>query len=283
MSDGADIELLRRRLEGRFQLALARRQEVIDGGNFDVLRPSQLELGNGFGVVISRTHRQLEASFKAENFAGALLRTMSESDADARAQFARVRATASASGAQVFVAVNGNPVENLDEVSDSWKQLELDVTQRLPSLRQQPSDALELALTVTSACFSLALSLLPLETPFEGNAATVAGLPEGARMRVEVNRYERSPVNRASCLSHFGLVCQCCGFDFASVYGELGDGYIEVHHRVPVSKMGACYIVDPVRDLVPLCGNCHPMVHRVDPPMPVEELKRLIESRRSPQ
>jgi len=283
MPDGADIELLRRRLEGRFQLALSRRQEVIDGGNFDVLRPSQFEFGNGFGVVVSRTHRQLEASFRADNFAGALLRTMSEADAEARAQFARVRDAVTAAGAQVFVAVNGNSAGNLEEVSDSWRQLELDVTQRLPSARQQPSEAFELALDVTSACFSLALSLLPIETPFEGNGATVAGLPEGARMRVEVNRYERSPVNRAACLSHFGMVCQCCGFDFASFYGELGDGYIEVHHRVPVSRMGAGYIVDPVRDLVPLCGNCHPMVHRVDPPMPVEELKKLLEGRRSSQ
>jgi 5-methylcytosine-specific restriction protein A len=279
MPEGLDVELLRRRLEGRFQLPLSRRQEVIDGGQFDVLRPSQFEVGNGFGIVISRTRSLVEASFKAENFAGALLRTMSESDADARALFARVRAAASAAGATVFVAVNENPAELLDEEAGPWKKLEIDVTQRLPSFRKHSFEALEPALVVSSACLSLALSLLPMETSSADNAATVAGLPEGARMRVEVNRYERSPVNRASCLSHFGLVCQCCGFDFAGFYGQLGDGYIEVHHRVPVSRMGAGYVVDPVLDLVPLCGNCHAMVHRTDPPMPVEELTRLIEGR----
>jgi len=60
------------------------------------------------------------------------------------------------------------------------------------------------------------------------------------------------------------------------VYGELGEGFVEVHHIVPVSQMGGSYRIDPVRDLVPLCSNCHSMVHRTDPPMRPEALREHL-------
>ena len=85
-----------------------------------------------------------------------------------------------------------------------------------------------------------------------------------------------SPVNRAACIAAHGSVCKVCGFDFGEVYGPLGQGYIEVHHRLPVSQMGAGYIVNPVRDLVPLCSNCHAAVHRTDPPMETEALAAIV-------
>jgi len=103
-----------------------------------------------------------------------------------------------------------------------------------------------------------------------------AGLPEGAKIQIVVNKYERSPANRAACISHYGPICQVCSFDFGSFYGQIGQDYIEVHHRVPVSSMGGAYRVDPVTDLVPVCGNCHAMMHRKNPPLSVEELKALL-------
>jgi 5-methylcytosine-specific restriction enzyme A len=125
------------------------------------------------------------------------------------------------------------------------------------------------------------LTLVPLEEVdsvamplYEG------GLPEGACTTVTVNRYERSPVNRAACIAAHGSVCNVCGFDFGKAYGELGIGYIEVHHRIPVSKMGAGYIVDPITDLVPLCSNCHSAVHRIDPPLEPEALVAILEKNR---
>lgn len=33
------------------------------------------------------------------------------------------------------------------------------------------------------------------------------------------------------------LYCEICGFDFAEVYGDLGNGFIEAHHTKPVSEM----------------------------------------------
>lgn len=281
MAEGLDVKLLKRKLETRFQLALVNQQEIIDGGSFDTIRLLSMEQGNGFVILLARTHRQFEASFKADNFAGALLRAMSEADVAGKQSFTRTRQAAETGGTPIFVAVNGNANPDCIDLREKWSRVEIDVSKRFPS-SMKPEDVMATALQVTSACLSLVFALAGTEAA--GTSPTdssVSGLPEGAKLRVEVNRYERSPVNRAACIDHYGLRCQCCKFDFLEFYGELGEGYVEVHHRTPVSQIGAGYLVDPVRDLVPLCGNCHSMVHRTDPPFPVEKLRVLIETRRS--
>lgn len=101
------------------------------------------------------------------------------------------------------------------------------------------------------------------------------GYPEGAVTSVLVNKYERSPKNRKLCIEHFGLSCLGCGFNFEAFYGDLGEEFIIVHHTVPVSKLGPDYVINPKSDLIPLCANCHSIVHRKDPPLTLIELKKL--------
>jgi hypothetical protein len=107
---------------------------------------------------------------------------------------------------------------------------------------------------------------------------TSAGLTEGAVQGVLVNRYERNPEARQECLSHHGYVCQCCLVDMESVYGELGCHYIHVHHKVPLADIGEDYQVDPINDLVPVCPNCHAMLHRPATVLAVEELRIIIQN-----
>lgn len=96
---------------------------------------------------------------------------------------------------------------------------------------------------------------------------------EGAARTVSVNAYERSPAARAKCLAHHGYACVVCSFDFESAYGELGRHYIHVHHLVPLAEIRAEYVVDPVRDLVPVCPNCHAMIHATRPCLGIEQLR----------
>lgn len=103
---------------------------------------------------------------------------------------------------------------------------------------------------------------------------------EGAVTQVKVNRYERDPRARADCLAHYGYRCQACGLDFGDFYGSMGEGFIHVHHTKELSTVGPGYEVHAIDDLRPLCPNCHAMVHRSSPAMPVEELRRLIRARR---
>lgn len=99
---------------------------------------------------------------------------------------------------------------------------------------------------------------------------------EGERTQVLVNRYERDRNARDACIQHFGTRCRVCEIDFGEVYGEIGKGFIHVHHAVPVSEQREGYHVDPVRDLVPVCPNCHAMLHRRNPPYSVAELRTFL-------
>jgi len=100
--------------------------------------------------------------------------------------------------------------------------------------------------------------------------------PEGAKKSITINAYERSPDARAACIAHYGLVCTACGFDFEETYGDLGRGFIHVHHIVPIASVAADYEVNPIKDLRPVCPNCHEMLHRRQPPLSIDELKVLI-------
>lgn len=101
---------------------------------------------------------------------------------------------------------------------------------------------------------------------------------EGATRQVFVTTYERNGAARAACIRHFGYDCAVCGFNFGSTYGELGERFIHVHHKTPLSRTSESYRVDPVSDLIPLCANCHEIVHKEDPPVTVERLRSLLRS-----
>lgn len=98
-------------------------------------------------------------------------------------------------------------------------------------------------------------------------------LAEGAVHEIVMNHYERSAKARAACLAAKGYRCAVCGMDFESTYGEIGRRFIHVHHIVPISSIGQEYVVDGERDLVPVCPNCHNMLHRKEPPYTPEELR----------
>lgn len=104
---------------------------------------------------------------------------------------------------------------------------------------------------------------------------------EGAKHQETVTRYERDRGNRKDCIAHYGYVCQVCGLNFEEAYGELGKEFIEVHHLHPVSQ-GECK-VNPIEDLVPLCSNCHSMIHRMDDVSDWKGLKEIYLANKSRQ
>jgi len=100
---------------------------------------------------------------------------------------------------------------------------------------------------------------------------------EGAVNTVYVNKYERDAKARRACINHHKAICKVCGIDFGKRYGAIGKAFIHVHHIVPVaSNRGQQYQVDPIADLVPVCPNCHAMLHKKSPPFTVGELKRIM-------
>jgi 5-methylcytosine-specific restriction protein A len=73
------------------------------------------------------------------------------------------------------------------------------------------------------------------------------------------------------------LACEACDFDFALMYGNLGYGFAECHHTVPVSELGESHKTR-LTDLAIVCANCHRMIHKSRPMMSIEQLRNLIES-----
>ena len=98
-------------------------------------------------------------------------------------------------------------------------------------------------------------------------------LYEGALITVKANKYERNQKARKECVAKKGYQCLVCGRDFEATYGEIGKNFIHVHHLTPISTIGKEYELNVDTDLVPVCPNCHYMLHRKDPPYTIEELK----------
>jgi len=96
---------------------------------------------------------------------------------------------------------------------------------------------------------------------------------EGTSKTISINAYERNPKARAVCIRHYGPTCIVCGFNFQEFYGEIGEGIIHVHHIVPLSEVKKRYELDPIKDLVPVCPNCHAVIHSTQPPLTVQQLK----------
>jgi predicted HNH restriction endonuclease len=68
------------------------------------------------------------------------------------------------------------------------------------------------------------------------------------------------------------LECEVCQFNFAAHFGEIGRGFIEAHHKTPISQLGGIKKTK-IEDLALVCSNCHRMLHRGDPLLTVEQLK----------
>ena len=119
-----------------------------------------------------------------------------------------------------------------------------------------------------------------LETDYPDEADTQSKtFPEGAKQTVLVNKYERNSEARAKCLEIHGTRCKVCDMSFTETYGFFAKDFIHVHHLTPIHKMTKTYEVNPETDLIPVCPNCHAMLHKTEKgiPMTVDRLKMLYE------
>ncbi len=74
----------------------------------------------------------------------------------------------------------------------------------------------------------------------------------------------------------FGLLeCEVCTFDFEKGYGKLGKGFMECHHKLPLSEI-EIEATTKLEDLALVCPNCHRMLHRGISTMSVGELRESL-------
>ena len=103
---------------------------------------------------------------------------------------------------------------------------------------------------------------------------------EGAKKQIIVNAYERNSEARKKCIDYYGSKCIICGFDAGEVYGEEFVGKIHVHHIKPLSEIKDEYVVDPINDLIPVCPNCHMILHSKDEVYTPDQIKIILNRKR---
>lgn len=147
-------------------------------------------------------------------------------------------------------------------------------------LRQHASDSgdLERIKSVFTDISEPDLSLLAQEFGYEPN--DVAFMEGKAQFKLHLIRERsRSLVALAKELwkrEHGGQpCCSICGFSFSQTYGNLGEGFIQAHHKQAISSLGSDTPRTP-DDLAPVCSNCHSILHRRRPWPTVEEVRKVV-------
>jgi hypothetical protein len=106
----------------------------------------------------------------------------------------------------------------------------------------------------------------------------LSGFEGKGRPRFVLHRRREGAMRRAKikeALSKSGrLVCEVsnCDFDFERRYGELGKGYAQVHHLIPLHKAPKEGRKVLLKDLAIVCANCHAMIHAGGECRPLEGL-----------
>ena len=204
---------------------------------------------------------RLSITVGIEKYGASFLHLINKSDANKRQNF--IDFAKNNSKGEILVYINKNKIELNDFINNNleWNDFKIQFNE-IPF--EEKEDEI---VRVLNLLIGMMLTLFDY---------SIEGFEEGNKKEVHANKYERNPLNRQICLSYKGYKCSCCGFDFEQTYGEIGKNTIEVHHTKEVSKMGKDYIVKPLEDLVPVCSNCHTIIHKKEPPFTIEEVKAML-------
>jgi 5-methylcytosine-specific restriction protein A len=239
-------------------------------GGSSGFRAKEFERGKGFQFEILESSIQHIVIFSIERFAADLAQLMhsqviKEILSLDSPKFQSILASS------LTIRVNGASVPDLKSALQitTWRNLSLMVTVDKPTQERELKEKLDSLLTMV-------LLVLPYEDEAEEDLSESEFSIEGGKRSGIFNSYERSSKNRRICLAVHGFSCKTCGVSLGEKYGELGEDFIHVHHTTPVSQMGEPRPVNPYTELIPVCPNCHYMMHRKDPPVTPEELIRQI-------
>ena len=212
-------------------------QSEIISNNIFILKGEPQQLGANFLRMINSSNKQKRANFIS------LLRKNEDN---------------------VKILINNKKIklDSFLDNEDEWNSFEI-IYQEIPFDKNDEEQYAE----VIKLFISAFLSLIDY---------SIEGFEDGNKIEDKTTRYERNPVNRQICLNHKGYKCAICGFDFEKFYGQIGKGKIEVHHIKPLNETDESYVVDPINDLIPVCSNCHTIIHAKKPAYTPEELVKMI-------
>lgn len=268
-------------LESRFGLGLTGETRLVDNYYEFRLSPHFQDSSEGFHISVIIGWKKLTCQFVPGDKAGLLLNEMGASITDNRLVFSAVAEEIINERGSIDFFINNSRQDPLDYQSwpADWRSISLAVTGPYVETDSDLSEYEHIdnhVIEWAGLFFALIFPLLPV-VPVQGDSDDQEkGELEGFRTSSISTKYERSRKNRIACLAVKGFRCWVCGINFEDVYGSIGSGFMEVHHIVPLSSLREEQRINPVKGLVPLCPNCHAMVHRRVPPYSVEELKGML-------
>ncbi len=131
-------------------------------------------------------------------------------------------------------------------------------------------------------------TILPIFLNFWGLVLSFTGIYEEADSPLEgkvysalTKKYERNGIYRKLCIEHYGCTCQICGENLEKKYGSVAVGLIEVHHIEPLSEYDRPKVIDPIKDLLPVCPNCHAVLHKRKPAFFPSEVRKMLKEEKN--
>ena len=244
-----------------------------------IVKPSKVIKNNTFFISIELGEKRIDSSLHFEEYARKFLNSISTPDNEKINRFVSLLNNSSKNGYKHKILINNkksNDIVKLIKESDEWNSFEANIY--IPFVENK-TDFPEHIYSIAEDIYGLILSLVDLEEIHEKESVDqLLKYPEGKKTKALVNKYERNRLNRKCCLDYYGYNCMVCNLNFADKYKKIGENFIHVHHIVPVSELGEDYSINPIKDLVPVCPNCHAMLHKRNPPYSINELKDIIRS-----
>ena len=265
---------LKVKLEQTFSMPFDVKKVIVDGEEQYVCCPQNKD--EVYFTVTVYIHNQIRLVVYAEPQKNAIgiLSDIAMTDESKKQLFFKYIDILRHENAKVNFSVNGESLTDSNSWPKVWRYFSCKMTLiPIPELLDEEEIYSFLSTWMIHGT-TLIMSLLTVEEL--DNRTDVVLRQEGRGKEIKSIKYERSRINRSICLAHKGYSCYVCGFNFLEKYGLIGKDYIEVHHTTPVSKMSDDYVLDIDRDLVPVCSNCHSMIHRKDPPFTIEEIKSMM-------
>ena len=250
MSD--DVLHVKRTLESAFDIPFSVIEHYEQGRSGMLIAPDY-EGQQYFEIkVLIKNNLRMRLEVHPEKYSAFSAADMAKASLEKKDLFARYAALIKAKGASTEFIINGLPVDLCRP--ESWPSEWNNYLCRISKFPIIDEDEVFNRAEVIGKWALLAagmfLSLLDIVSVSE----TAKPVLEGGAKQVTTNIYERNPINRELCLAANGYKCAICGFDFEKTYGPIGQA----------------------KDMIPVCPNCHAMLHRKDPPLTPEELKATL-------
>ena len=243
-----------------------------------VIKPKRNELDLFSLKVLIKQRTRIIIEFMPDKYCAPMFADMATSSIEKKNSFVNYsKYITNTMKASMKMRINevDTSLEDFTNWPEEWRSFYCRIT-KIPVVNDEETfDSVEIIKEWSIIAFGMFLSLLDV-VPIENNRET-AGVADGAKSEIPVTRYERNPLNRQLCLAAWGYQCQICKFDFSAKYGLLGNEFIHVHHIEEVSTYGCERLINPVVDLIPVCPNCHAMLHRRKPALKPDELIEIIE------